>query len=197
MKVIIILVVVVVLIVLIAKRNKSVNDIVPTSPLPDTNQSLPASNMLDIDNFYDLEKDKTTYSEVKDIFTERGVSFSERTDLDGKPFLVFRLNALGIDWDGKVEFKDGKVWYYNLCTYRKDSLIHYRRICNELSKVYGGTHIVRFSEDKYEGTQTMTIRKEADEIVWEGITYDTSPFTEVKYDSSPIAGVENIYINFC
>ena len=123
MKVIIILVVVVVLIVLIVKRNKSVNNIVPTSPLPDTNQSLPASNMLDIDNFYDLEKDKTTYSEVKDIFTERGVSFSERTDLDGKPFLVFRLNALGIDWDGKVEFKDGKVWYYNLCTYRKDTAL--------------------------------------------------------------------------
>jgi len=143
---------------------------------------------IDIDNFMGFILKESTSEQIKNTLSANGISFKEYPDFfdkEGKT-IRFSYESGNMVWSCSLDIKDDMLRFISIHRYSPDSPIIFKLLCKELSERYGSTHRVSISQDKYEGTETMSFSKNDNDF----------HFTEIVYDSSPILGQKNIRINY-
>ena len=143
---------------------------------------------LDIVQFLGLVCTESTIEQVKETLCTKGILYKEYPDSfeKNKTVILFSYRLGNNVWDCSLIIKDKVLYYVSLNVYSEDSYNIFKNLCEELSVRYGSICEITTSQDKYEGTETITF---TDKI-------DPFKFTEIRYDSSPIIGQKNVYINF-
>lgn len=143
---------------------------------------------LDIDNFMGFVINESTITQIKEALNTKGISFGEYPSYFDKNSKDIRFTyRIGyVDWTCMLSVKNDVLKSVMLNNYSPDSHNTFRILCRELIDRYGSFYNVRSSQNSREGTETMCFEDKEDAF----------HFTEVVYDSSPIIGQKNIYINY-
>ena len=143
---------------------------------------------LDIEKFLGLICKESTIEQVKETLCAKGVLYNEYPDpftKNGKT-LLFPYRLGNLDWDCSLKIRDEVLYYVSLNVYCEESYNIFKNLCEELSERYSSICVITASHDKDEGTETMTFTDK----------FNPFKFTEIRYDSSPIIGQKNVYINY-
>ena len=145
-------------------------------------------NYLALDNFIGFVPKESTCEQIKSVLTAKGISFNEYPDMfdKGKKKITFSYEAFNIVWSCTLLIENDVLEFVSLNNYSPDSYKSFKAICKELSDRYGSSYNVHKSQDKREGTETMSFADKDDP--WR--------FTEIVYDTSPIIDQKNIYIRY-
>lgn len=143
---------------------------------------------LSVNAFLDCIPNTSTEEQVKESLNKKGIQYKEYPSFgkEDEKDIVLTFATGSIDWNTRLTIKKGKLRLVALAYYNPNCYKTYREICEELSKRYGKTYDIEFSECKSEGTEKMAISDKEDAF----------SFTEIEYDPSLILGQKNVYIRY-
>lgn len=144
-------------------------------------------NEISMDNFLGFVVKKSNYAEIVSVLQQKGINYHEypSTVKECKD-IRFSYNAGNISWGCYLILKNNVLCFISLDNYSPNSYNTYQILCKEMSERFASSYNISKSQDRAEGTETTSfISKE-----------NTSCFTEIVYDSSPIIEQKNIYIKY-
>lgn len=129
----------------------------------------------------------STENQIRVILSNNDISFKEHSSGNkAEKDYIFSFLLGNINWHCDFMIKEDTLRLITLSYYNPECYKIYRKICEELSERYKGTHDISFYENNSDKTEKMVISDREDRF----------KFTEIEYDSSPILGQNNIYIRY-
>lgn len=141
-----------------------------------------------VNEFLGCKPGVSTENQIRVILSNNNISFKEHSSSGNKTEkdYIFSFLLSNTNWHCDFMIKEDTLRLITLSYYNPECYKTYRKICEELSERYKGTHDISFYENNSDKTEKMVISDREDSF----------KFTEIEYDSSPILGQNNIYIRY-